>query len=112
MPRGDVVAGDLADLPAERNELVRERFEVVGIGDAGTLLQPVPVDDGRQVRQTAVGGCHERLPVGALLQERPQRLRVEVAADGQRRVERVRGVPLGQDQPVPLGIPGALEPAP
>ena len=66
--RGVIVAIDLDDVPAEGAPLVRQRLEIVGLGDGGALLQAVAVDDQGQVGELAVAGGHRRLPVAAFLQ--------------------------------------------
>ena len=66
--RGGVVAVHVDDLPAESAELVGERLDVVGLGDARALLQRVAIDDQSQIGELVVPGGHRRLPIAALLQ--------------------------------------------
>ncbi len=111
-----VVPVDLADLPAECGELRVERIEAVGVLGARALLQPVAVDDERQVVEPVVGRAHQRLPVAALLHlavtgddERPSRPSGELRADrgadadGQTVPERTR-VRLDPGDLVPVGM--------
>ena len=87
--RGDVVAVDLARVPAERLELGGDVAEIAHLLGGAVDLQPVAVDDGDQVVKLAMGGEHGRLPHLALLalavaQQREHRLglAVELEARG------------------------------
>ena len=65
--RIDVVAVNLACLPAERGELGAHIAGVAHIGGVAVDLQMVAVDDGHKVVQVLMGGPHGGLPNLALL---------------------------------------------
>ncbi len=94
----EVVAVDHARLEAERDPLVGQRLELLGLLGARALLQAVAVDDRGQVGEVVVGGGHRRLPVGALLQ-------LAVAEDDERAVSPCRAAWRPARVPTPTGKP-------
>jgi hypothetical protein len=63
-----IMTVDFQDGEAERGRLLIKWFQVVGLPDCGSLLEPVAVHDHSEPVQFVMGGGHHGLPVAALLQ--------------------------------------------
>src|SRR5262245_57606266 len=63
----DVVSVDLDDLPAERTPAFCQRFEANRPLGGVTLLQPIAIDNDREIVEAEVRGRHDGLPVAAFL---------------------------------------------